>query len=261
MATVTKTYQSLRAPSNTLASKAVRAESPLVRMSFRATARKRSGGIEMRFDWGDIESNLFRERIIDFLDSIEFHKALQDKPGGELWQTAMLGEDRCSVKAKVSPAEPSNLNSGIVAAIEGVFSTRYPDCDEDEFLELDAESKTNRVPMRYEGRLDLPELDASETTEISPKMLYASNPELLDQLDQLDDAVYDALMGKEEAIDEVRKLWPALKGLLPEPLIDESREQFVRQASEAIRGYRENSSANSITNSLIAMELVEVLLQ
>jgi hypothetical protein len=50
------------------------------------------------------------------------------------------------------------------------------------------------------------------------------------QLESLDDAVFDAIQGKSDALAALRWLWPQLKVRLGDPLLAESREQYVRYA-------------------------------
>ena len=51
---------------------------------------------------------------------------------------------------------------------------------------------------------------------------------IVEQLGQLDDAVFDAIAGASDALSRMRKLWPAAKSDIPEHLIEESREHYMR---------------------------------
>ena len=59
-------------------------------------------------------------------------------------------------------------------------------------------------------------------------MLDADSPEVVAQLEALDDAAFDAIRGKAAALDELRSLWPELKCRLGDALLAESREQYIR---------------------------------
>ncbi len=50
------------------------------------------------------------------------------------------------------------------------------------------------------------------------------------QLESLDDAVFDAIGGKSDALAALRWLWPQVKARLGDSLLDESREQYIRYA-------------------------------
>ena len=50
------------------------------------------------------------------------------------------------------------------------------------------------------------------------------------QLESLDDAVFEAIGGKSDALAALRWLWPQVKVRLGEPLLAESREQYIRYA-------------------------------
>jgi hypothetical protein len=60
--------------------------------------------------------------------------------------------------------------------------------------------------------------------------LHADSPEVVAQLESLDDAVFDAIQGKPDALPALRWLWPQVKIRLGETLLAESREQYVRYA-------------------------------
>jgi len=60
--------------------------------------------------------------------------------------------------------------------------------------------------------------------------LDADSPEVVARLETLDDVVFDAIQGKAAALADLHALWPALKSELGEPLLAESREQYIRYA-------------------------------
>ena len=53
---------------------------------------------------------------------------------------------------------------------------------------------------------------------------------MLEKLEALDDAVYEALEGKTASLERLRTLWPATLAELGETLVAESREQYLRYA-------------------------------
>ncbi len=56
------------------------------------------------------------------------------------------------------------------------------------------------------------------------------NYEVLDQLGQLDDLVFDTLSGKTAAAEQLAQLWSEIAPQLSDPLLAESREQYLRYA-------------------------------
>ncbi len=60
--------------------------------------------------------------------------------------------------------------------------------------------------------------------------LHADAPEVLEKLEALDDAVYDAINGHAAALERLQALWPAALANLGEPFLAESREQYLRYA-------------------------------
>ena len=60
--------------------------------------------------------------------------------------------------------------------------------------------------------------------------LPAESPDIVARLEQLDDAVFDAVQGKSQALADVKLLWLQLLGELGDYLLAESREQYIRYA-------------------------------
>jgi hypothetical protein len=62
------------------------------------------------------------------------------------------------------------------------------------------------------------------------QLLHADSPEVVAQLESLDDAVFDAIGGKSDAMAALRWLWPQVKVRVGDSLLAESREQYIRFA-------------------------------
>ncbi len=75
----------------------------------------------------------------------------------------------------------------------------------------------------HEARNTNGPLPASPTS-----ILAAENPEVIERLERLDDAVFSAIDGDPKALSRVAELWPALVEELGTDQIEESREQYVR---------------------------------
>lgn len=60
--------------------------------------------------------------------------------------------------------------------------------------------------------------------------LDPQSPAVLQKLEALDDAVFEAIGGKASALDDLKRLWPDVRGELGETLLGESREQYLRYA-------------------------------
>ncbi|HID77947.1 MAG TPA: hypothetical protein EYP56_18370 [Planctomycetaceae bacterium] len=61
-------------------------------------------------------------------------------------------------------------------------------------------------------------------------VLEQQDPNVIAELEQLDDLVYDAIDGDAAALERLKALWPELRRQLPDALLEESREQYVRYA-------------------------------
>ena len=64
----------------------------------------------------------------------------------------------------------------------------------------------------------------------------------MDTLEALDDAVYDAIAGKQGAIDDVLGLWPQVRERLESEMVDESREQYLRYTMSVWEDFLQDST-------------------
>jgi len=81
-------------------------------------------------------------------------------------------------------------------------------------------------------------------------------PEVLQQLEHLDDVVFDAISGQETSLDELRTLWPEVCASLGEELLLDSREQYLRYA---LAIWEENPGAGTKRQPAKAVQALEVL--
>ena len=88
------------------------------------------------------------------------------------------------------------------------------------------------------------------------RKLEFDSPEVLQKLERLDDVVYEAIGGLASAMDELKTLWPEVLESLGEPLVAESREQYLRYA---IAIWQKNIDHGSIRNPILAVQAIEVL--
>ncbi len=60
--------------------------------------------------------------------------------------------------------------------------------------------------------------------------LQGTSPDSFELLDLLDDAVFDAIDGKQGAIEQLRSVWPLAKQQVGDELLGESKEQYIKRA-------------------------------
>ena len=78
----------------------------------------------------------------------------------------------------------------------------------------------------------------------------------VEQLGVLDDAVFEAIAGRSDALDGLKRLWPEVKANLGSTLVEESREQYVRYA---LRVWREAVDRDGLRNAAAAEAVVDVM--
>jgi hypothetical protein len=83
------------------------------------------------------------------------------------------------------------------------------------------------------------------------------SPAIRDQLEELDDAMFAAMDGVSGAIEKARALWFNAVASLPAPLIEESRDQYLRYAAEVLG--RPGAYVRSEKAMLGALEIMELL--
>jgi hypothetical protein len=93
--------------------------------------------------------------------------------------------------------------------------------------------------------------------ELDPAQVLGTQcPAALEQLERLDDAVFESIAGKPGALDELRRLWPEVLSRLGPELVEESREQYVRHA---LRVWRDCVEGDQIRNPSLAVAAMDVV--
>jgi hypothetical protein len=86
--------------------------------------------------------------------------------------------------------------------------------------------------------------------------LDLGNREVLEKLERLDDAVFDAIAGNVTALEALKRLWPQLCQELAQPLLAESQEHYLRRAVSA---WEEAANGDAPRNAQAAVQLLDVL--
>jgi len=84
---------------------------------------------------------------------------------------------------------------------------------------------------------------------------------LLEKLDQLDDAVFDAIDGDTAALDLIRRMWPEILNELDPQLVEESREQYIRYAIEAWQGLDEAGGSRDPGRAIAVLDVLAALFE
>ena len=79
---------------------------------------------------------------------------------------------------------------------------------------------------------------------------------MLEKLEALDDAVFDAINGSAPALECLKLLWPATLAGLGETLVADSREQYLRYALSI---WEQCVDAQGLRDPLRALRALEVL--
>jgi hypothetical protein len=90
-------------------------------------------------------------------------------------------------------------------------------------------------------------------------LLNPDSPEVVAQLEALDDAVFDAIQNKRAALAALRSLWPQLKSRLGDALLAESREQYIRYALSIWREPANIDGDHDPRRAICALEVLCIL--
>jgi hypothetical protein len=88
--------------------------------------------------------------------------------------------------------------------------------------------------------------------------LDPDSPEVRELLESLDDAMFAAIAGEAAPLREARQLWQQAVDELPPELVEESREQYLRYATEVTRRF-EAAEIREPKQALAAIEILQLL--
>jgi hypothetical protein len=91
-----------------------------------------------------------------------------------------------------------------------------------------------------------------------PGMLHPESREAAELLESLDDAMFMAIAGEATIVAAARLLWDEASRSLPNEVLDESREQYLRYALEVTQ-HLPGDEPRDQSKVLIAIEMMELL--
>jgi hypothetical protein len=97
-----------------------------------------------------------------------------------------------------------------------------------------------------------------ELCELPSHMLSPESEQVRAMLEELDDVIFSAISGNTAAQDKAKVLWPKVVAEIGLDLVEESREQYLRYAIEAIRR-SENDDVRSPEQVIPALEVISLL--
>ena len=93
-----------------------------------------------------------------------------------------------------------------------------------------AHAHASHTPLKVYSPSDAPSATSARLLEAPSQLIETETPGVLEELEKLDDVVYDAITGKTEALTRLTSLWPEVLDRLGCDLVEPSREQYLRYA-------------------------------
>lgn len=89
-------------------------------------------------------------------------------------------------------------------------------------------------------------------------LLHPETDAMRELLEELDDAIFAAIQGSNDALDRARDLWPRAIAEIDWQLVEESREHYLRFAVEVTRRL-DLTEARSPDNAVLAIDVISLL--
>lgn len=96
------------------------------------------------------------------------------------------------------------------------------------------------------------------TCELPSEHLDPESELVRGMLEELDDVIFAAITGDAAALAEAQKLWPKVLEEIGFELAEESQEQYLRYAIQAIQHF-ESQEAHSPERAIAALEVISLL--
>lgn len=98
----------------------------------------------------------------------------------------------------------------------------------------------------------------SPTLECPSHRLHPESEQVRHLLEQLDDVVFQAIRGDAASLAKAHQLWPQVVEMIGWELVEESREQYLRYATDIMRECEADRVRNP-EHAIAAIEVIELL--
>lgn len=173
----------------------------------------------------------------------------------EEFDTASNAEETCAADWPVETSHDADAIRSVPdenRAQDGI-SPKVPTHDMPVLHGRREQAHASRGPMQSPGQGSAA---ARREPALPSQQLPTTDPVILEKLERLDDLVFDAIAGSQEALEDLKAAWPDLRKGLDSPLLDESREQYLRYALAA---WQELANCGGVRRPSVAMHSLDVL--
>lgn len=89
-------------------------------------------------------------------------------------------------------------------------------------------------------------------------LLHADSDEVKSLLEELDDVIFQAIRGDGNSLQLAHQLWPQVVRTIGWELVEESREQYLRYATDLARRF-DQGAVRDPQKALAVIEIIELL--
>ncbi len=94
--------------------------------------------------------------------------------------------------------------------------------------------------------------------ELPSFLLHSESAYVRAMLEDLDDVIFSAIRGDEEALQRAHTLWPEVVDAIGWELVEESREQYLRFAIDVAKRFESDTSRRH-EHAIAAIEIISLL--
>lgn len=151
----------------------------------------------------------------------------------------------------------SNYFSSSVTETKSIPRTPAPTPVEDDAASLrERRADSAHDPAGARWAAAVAEATVMELANDPASLLSARNPQAREQLELLDDLVFEAIAGKADAWERLLTLWPRIIGRLPVDEADAYREHYVRYA---LRLWQECTVGDQVRSPALAVRALDAI--
>jgi len=211
--------------------------------------------------WGHIVTTAILEKRFNML-SEELCRPCSEQVAASMEELASRVRQRLD-DADDAPRDDRRENSqsqGRKEVLRVAGSRSHPSRSSQKPAPLQSTLRGDAPHVRSTSCTEPPVLEDDDLHADPAQQLGKDQPELLEQLELLDDTVFEAIAGKPSALERLKTLWPQALSAVGIQRLEESREQYLRHAKAVWQHCETSDGVRKSEQSLAALSVMSLLL-